>query len=155
MKKLILIGALIVGVIAVAAAQDIDKLFSNDKVREQLALNDKEINQLKDIWQGTEKDIQVAKADQDIKASELKRLLLEEKVNMNAVQKTLREAMDLEYTMRLLQIERVVKAKDILGDKRWADLERIMRMAKRRDMEKNGPGPGPDRPLHDGMPLKH
>jgi hypothetical protein len=150
MKRMIIAAVLLTGLAAAAMAQDIDRFFDNAKVRKELNLTDKEVLDLQKVWDDSQKSIQVANADRDVKASELKRLLLESPVNMNAVQKSLRDAMDIEYKIRLAQIERVVKAREILGEKRWADVQRYIRgltMRMRQNRDERGPdGNGPDRP---------
>jgi hypothetical protein len=152
MRRLMIAGLLLTGLIVTAAAQDIDRLFDNDKVRQDLSLTDKEVQDLKNLWNDTQKQMELARADREVRASELKRLLLETPVNMSAVQKSLRDAMDVEYRLRLAQIDRAVKAKEILGDKRWADLQKMMRglAGRMRGMNRDNRRPnapnGPNRP---------
>jgi len=150
MKRLFIAAALLTGLAVAAFAQDIDRFFDNAKVRKELNLTDKEVQDLQKVWDDSQKQIQVANADRDVKASELKRLLLESPVNMTAVQKSLRDAMDIEYKIRLAQIDRAVKAREILGEKRWADAQRYLRgmmMRMRNNRDDRGPdGNGPNRP---------
>ena len=145
MKRLLIAAALLAGVSFAAMAQDIDRFFANDRARKQLNLTDQEVQALQKAWDDTHQKLQIAKADRDLKAAELKRLLLENPVNMNAVQKSLREAMDVEYAIRLAQIELAVKMKDILGDKRWADVQRYLRGLRMRLRSPDRDGRGPNR----------
>jgi hypothetical protein len=144
MKKILLTVLIATVVVGMAAAQDYGRFFENQKVRDQLSLTDKEIQDLTSIWDSNEKAMQVARADREVKASELKRLLLEDKVDMNKIQKALRDGMELEYQMRLLEIQSFVKAKEILGEKRWASLHKLLRdyMEKHRGMDRGDRHPG-------------
>lgn len=126
--------------VAVAAAQDIERLLENEKLREQLALKENEIRELAALWKQTQREIQLATADREVAASELRRLLLDEKIDMVAVKKTLREGMEIEYRIRLLEIERAVKAREILGERRWAQMQSMLRnLAQRKKQEADDP----------------
>jgi hypothetical protein len=144
MKRLMIVAVLLAGLSATAMAQDIDRFFDNPKVRQQLSLTDKEVQDLQKIWDDAHQQIQLANADRDVKASELKRLLLENPVNMASVQKTLRDAMDIEYRIRLAQVDMAVKMKALLGDKRWADVQRYARALRNRVRNLRRDDRGPD-----------
>ncbi len=146
MKRLLIAAALLTGIAVAAVAQDIDRFFDNAKVRKQLNLTDQEVKDLQKAWDDAHQQLQVANADRDVKASELKRLLLENPVNMNAVQKTLREATDIEYNIRLAQINLALKIKGILGDRRWADVQKYLRGVRMRMRNGDRDGRGPNRP---------
>jgi len=70
--------------------------------------------------------------------------MLEPKVNMPAIQKILRESLEIEYKTRLLAIERMVKAREILGAERWARLHTLIRGLRGRMNRKNGMGRNDD-----------
>ena len=143
MKRILVGMILIAGCIVPMSAQDTgsEKVFADERVKKDLSLSEKEIKELQELWGNTNREIQVANADRNIKASELKRLLVEKNVDMNAVKKTLREAMELEYKVRLMQIERILQTKKILGEERWARLQTYMRRLR-----------GRKRMPNDGMP---
>ena len=152
MKHLLIAMVLISGILLSAVAQENGQFFESARIQKDLALTDTEVKNLRELWDSSQNAIKVINADRDVKASELKRLLVETKVDMNAVQKTLREAMDLEYKLRLAQIERTVKARDILGEERWARLQRYLRDLKGRARIngtrrwRDGKEPGPSVP---------
>jgi hypothetical protein len=58
-------------------------------------------------------------AEINIRKAELTRVLLDSKPDMNRVQKILKEALDWEYKLRLAEIERDVKVRELLGDRNW------------------------------------
>jgi hypothetical protein len=143
MKRLMIAAVLLAGVAVAAVAQDMNRFFDNARVRKQLNLTDQEVQALQKAWDDAHQKIQLANADKGVKAAELKRLLLATPVDMNAVQKTLRDAMDVEYAIRLAQIELAIQIKGILGDKRWADAQRYLRglRARMRNFDRDGRGP--------------
>jgi hypothetical protein len=145
MKRIIAVTLLLSTFVLQSPAQSIDKFYDNAKIRKDLALTDKEVKDLHDVWSTTQQDIQVATADRDLKTAELKRLLVEPKVNMIAVQKTLREAMDIEYKLRLAQVERTVKSREILGEERWARMRTCLRTLRGRVRRNDGADPREDR----------
>jgi hypothetical protein len=127
LKKLLVVGIFALCALLTLGAQDIEKLLQNEKLAAELSLKDSEIRELTKLWTEGERAIQIAAADRDVKASELRRLLLEENVDMNAVKKALRDGMESEFRIRLVQIERAMQARKLLGEKRWADLQRLLR----------------------------
>ena len=157
MKRLMIAAALLAGIAVAAVAQDIDRFFDNARVRTQLNLTDQEVKDLQKAWDDSHQQLQLANADRDVKASELKRLLLENPVNMGSVQKTLRDAMDIEYNIRLAQINLALKIKGILGDKRWADVQKYLRGLRMRMRAQDRDGRGPNHPGNprDGMPPRN
>lgn len=69
----------------------------------------------------------------------LARLLLDEKPDMVEIQKIVRQSLEAEYTIRMVQIQRSMALREILGDKRWTSLSRMARatafLAKRGDLK--------------------
>lgn len=139
MKRICITLLVLIVCVGYTQAQDIDKFFNNARIRQDLALTDKEVNDLRDAWAAGQKAIQIADADREVKASELKRLLLDPKVDMAAVQKTLHEGMELEYKVRMAQIERTIKAREILGPERWARLQKYLRGLRARARTNTNP----------------
>lgn len=58
------------------------------------------------------------------------RLMLEERVNRQEVEKTLRQSMELELRMRMIQAERNIRLKEMLGPERWATMYRLAQMVQ-------------------------
>jgi len=142
MKKLLVVLLLLAGAASAVFSQDLDRFFNNERVQRELNLTDQEKKQLIDTWDSADRVIQVARADLDVKTAEIKRLLMEEKVDTAKVEKNLREAMEIELRIRLAQINRMIKAKEILGSGRWATLEGYLRsqMGRRfEEMHRGGP----------------
>ncbi|RPJ05104.1 MAG: hypothetical protein EHM28_12765 [Spirochaetaceae bacterium] len=135
MKKILLAVLLLTGFLATGFSQELDRFFNNEKLAQELTLTEKEKTALLSLWEETEKTTRMARADLEIKTAELKRILMEDKVNQNQAEKVLREAMELEFRIRLAQISRMIKAKEILGASRWAILERFMRFQTEKHMD--------------------
>ena len=140
LKKILAVALLAFCGLFTMGAQDIEKLLQNEKLAAELSLKDNEVKELTKLWTEGERAIQIAAADRDVKASELRRLLLEENVDMGAVKKVLRDGMEAEYKIRLIQIERAMQARKLLGEKRWADLQRLLRnFAAKRNQDPQDP----------------
>lgn len=143
MKKILFIILFTIFITTLASSQIWDLIWENDQLRIKLGLTEDEIKQLQHIFEQAEEVIRLANADLQIKRAEMERLLMDKQVDLKTVEKILRQAMELELKIRLAQITREVKAKQILGEKRWAQINRKVRsmLKERRErMEQNEPG---------------
>ena len=57
----------------------------------------------------------------------LARLMLEAKPDMEAIRATVRDSLEAEYRIRIVQIERNIAIRAKIGDARWAALSRLSR----------------------------
>jgi hypothetical protein len=57
----------------------------------------------------------------------LARLMLEAKPDLEAIRSTVRESLEAEYRIRMVQIERNIAIRARIGDARWAALSRLTR----------------------------
>ncbi|HRY72668.1 MAG TPA: hypothetical protein P5165_05530 [Spirochaetia bacterium] len=109
----------------------------------ELAIQPAEIEAIEKI---VEKDaVELAKASGDIKVAQarLERLMLDRPPQMDEIRKLVRSSLDLEYAIRMIRIERSIALRQLLGDRRWASLERLVRayaQARRSGKLKEGDG---------------
>jgi hypothetical protein len=57
----------------------------------------------------------------------LARLMLEAKPDLDAIRATVRESLEAEFRIRMIQIERNIAIRSSIGDARWAALSRLSR----------------------------
>lgn len=141
MKKSIIVLLLTVFLAAVGFAQD----FNNPQVMEKLGLTQEQATQLTRIHEESEKIIVEAKLDIEIQKAELKKLLFQSNVDLRQVERKLKSIFDLEYKLRLEEITREVKARKIIGDKKWAQLTHMIRARREaiaRERRQPEPEPG-------------
>lgn len=144
MKKIIFV-VLLTGFLAAAGfTQD----FNNPQVMEKLGLTEEQATQLTRIHEEAEKIIREAHLDIEIQKAELKKLLFQSNVDLRQVERKLKSILDLEYKLRLEEITREVKARKVIGDKKWAQLTHMIRarreaIARERRQPEPGPNPKP------------
>ncbi|MBN1525145.1 MAG: hypothetical protein JW904_11710 [Spirochaetales bacterium] len=141
MKKIFFIVCLAITALTLAGAQDITRILKNEKVAKELELTDAEVTQLETIWNTSLKKIQLAEAEKNIKAAELKKLLLDEPVKMNEIEKVLRAALEAEYTIRLTHIQQMVQLKQTISKEKWAKLQHLLRVLDEKKEDRDIPPP--------------
>lgn len=79
----------------------------------------------------TKDEVAMTRARADIKViqAQITRLLVDQDPSMDALAKAVRQSLDLEYQIRMIQLGRQLEIRRILGDKRWASLLRFSRLA--------------------------
>jgi hypothetical protein len=92
-----------------------------------LALSPEEAGTIGELTEGDARDLELARAEIRELQARLARLMLEAKPDMKAIEKTVRQSLDAEYRIRMAQIRRNIALREILGDKRWAALSRLVR----------------------------
>ena len=122
MKRLSLAVVLVLLVAGLAPAQD----WENPELLERLNLDEQQIEQIREIFESTEREIQAARIEIDILKAQLRKLLFEAEVNMREVEQLLRRSLEWELKARIAQIERQVELRELLGDKRYARLSEAM-----------------------------
>ncbi len=103
-----------------------------------LALSPEEAASIGTLVERDARDMELARAEIRELQARLARLMLEVKPDMKAIEETVRRSLDAEYRIRMAQIRRHIALRDILGDKRWAALSRLVRastfLAKKGDL---------------------
>jgi hypothetical protein len=118
---------------ATAAAQDkptsapVDEQEGARALFRGIALDTKELGQIEKVLAEDEETLAKAKAEIRILQARLARLMLEKTVPMDQVKSLVKESLDWEYQIRLIQIARHVAIRRILGDDRWASILKLGR----------------------------
>lgn len=132
MKRLILICLL--GLIAFGFAYG--QGWDVPQVLKRLELSEEEMEDIKEVFEQTEKEIREARLEIDILKAQLRKLLFQQQVNMREVERLLRDSLEWEMKERMAQIQRQVQLRTLLGDTKYARLIEAVE-ARRRLQEEN------------------
>ncbi len=132
MKRLILICLL--GLIAFGFAYS--QGWDVPQVLKRLELSEEEMEDIKEVFEQTEKEIREARLEIDIFKAQLRKLLFQQQVNMREVERLLRDSLEWEMKERMAQIQRQVQLRTLLGDTKYARLMEAVE-ARRRLQEEN------------------
>lgn len=100
----------------------------NDRVLSALGLTEDEVARVLAVDRETTTRIRRLRADLDVEQAELARLLVDEQPNMRAVERNLRDSAEIEVQIRLLEIDRELAIRDIVGTERWSTILRTVRI---------------------------
>jgi hypothetical protein len=114
-----------------------------EAILERFGLEEAEIERIIAFEQQTAEGIRVHEADLNIKKAELARLLLDEEPNMRLVRRNLEETAAIEVQIRLLEIQRELSIRRVVGTDEWARIVQLLRLRReeqemRRLMEQAG-----------------
>ncbi len=126
MKKFPLIAAFLLLVVCVTAAQPID----NTEILKKFGLDDEEIERVMAVQNATERIIQEARVELNLLKAQLEKLLFGIDVDMNRVEKLLRQSIDWKLKSELAEIKRRVEIRKLFGEERWS---KFLRARRRRD----------------------
>ncbi len=132
--------------------QDRDNDPNSRPALQRLGLTEAQITTVTEVWTRRALAVRTVRADLEIKQAQLARALVPANPDMNAVRTLLREAVDLEYQIRLNMMEGELEVRKAVGEEIWVKMVR----GRDRDMMpymRGGPAgapvPGPrndDRP---------
>jgi len=122
-------GVLAVLLLSLCAALSFTQEVGDRQLWQRLGLTEQESEQVLAVFDRTEQTIRQSRLEIDVLKAELKKLLFQEKVDMQEVEKLLRGSLEWEYRLRLAQITRQVELRRLLGDRKYA---RLMEAVKRR-----------------------
>jgi hypothetical protein len=131
-KRPILICLL--GLIALGFAYGQD--WDNPQVLKRLELGEENMENIRGVFEQTEKEIREARLEIDILKAQLRKLLFQQQVNMREVERLLRDSLEWEMKERMAQIQRQVQLRTILGDAKYAKLMETVE-TRRRLQEEN------------------
>lgn len=100
------------------------------RTMDRLQLKTEERDRIRSMLQEQEGELARVRAELREMQARMARLMLEERVNRADVEQTLRKSMELEFRMRMIQADRQIRLKEMLGAERWAALYRLMQMAQ-------------------------
>lgn len=100
------------------------------RVMDRLQLRTEEREQIRLMLEEQEGELIRVRAELREMQARMTRIMLEEKVNRQEVERTLRQSMELELRMRMIQAERNIRLKEMLGPERWANMYRLAQMVQ-------------------------
>ena len=116
MKTMAFAATLLLLIGYVASAQPID----SSEILEKFGLNDREIEQVMAIQRETERTIQETRIELNLLKAQLEKLLFDIEVDMNQVEKLLRQSIEWKLKSELAEIRRRIELRKIFGEERWA-----------------------------------
>ena len=132
MRRLAVICLL--GLIAVGFAYSQD--WDTPQILKRLDLGEEEIENIREAFEKTEKEIREARLEIDILKAQLRKLLFQQQVNMREVERLLRDSLEWEMKERMAQIQRQVQLRTLLGDTKYARLMEAVEARRRVQEEK-------------------
>ena len=100
------------------------------RVMDRLQLKTEERERIRLMLEEQEGELVRVRAELREMQARMTRLMLEERVNRQEVERTLRQSMELEFRMRMIQAERNIRLKEMLGPERWANMYRLAQMVQ-------------------------
>jgi len=94
---------------------------------QRLELSREELAGLRELVAKEQRAVEQERARIREAQARLARLMLEAKPDMDAIRSTVRESLEAEYRIRMVQIERNIAIRASIGDDRWAALSRLSR----------------------------
>jgi hypothetical protein len=93
----------------------------------QLALEEDEVRRIKELLDSDSRELGQGRAEIRELQARLARLMLDEKPDKAIIEKTVRQSLEVEFRIRMAQIDRNLALRELLGDRRWAALSRLSR----------------------------
>ena len=103
-----------------------------------LSLNDGEVQNLEDVVLASYQSIVAARADVTADRAFLTRQLLLPSVTLKDLEPTVRHSIEAELKIRLAELDRQLKIRKLLGDKRWARLMDLSATLKKQTAAPDG-----------------
>ena len=122
-----LVCGLLTLAIAVPAAAQVADLSLEPELLLRLGVTEEEMAQLQELDSSARAATREARVELEIVTARLKRALLPAEPRMREVEELLREAMDWEFRIRLAEIRRQVRIRQVLGDERYTRIRELVR----------------------------
>jgi hypothetical protein len=124
MKHFVLVGALLLLFGSMTAAQAID----NAEALKKFGLNEEEIERVMEIQNEMDRIIQETRIELNLLKAQLEKLLFDVNVDMQKVERILRESIEWKLKSELAEIKRRIEIRKIFGEQRW---QKFLRARKR------------------------
>ena len=125
MKRILVITILILSVSLLHAQAG-----SAERLLQSLGLTEDEIEQVIEVERESAVRTERLRADLDVQKAALARLLLDESPAMRLVERNLRASADIEVQIRLVEIERELRIRRIVGTDRWTRIVQAQRVRR-------------------------
>jgi hypothetical protein len=139
MKRIIVVLGALALVASFAGAQEAAK----GQLVKRLGLTEQQAEKFVAIYADSAAELAKARAEINVQKAQLAKLLLDVDVGEREVEKVLRQAVEAELQVRMIQIRRELAARKLIGDRRWIQLRDLLRRLsnlKARAAAKDAPG---------------
>jgi len=123
MRRIVVIMVVLAIAASAAGAQEEVK----GQLVKRLGLTSQQAEQFIAIYADGAIDLAKARAEINVQKAVLAKLLLDVDANDREVEKVLRQAMEAELQVRLIQVRRELAARKLVGDRRWLQLRELLR----------------------------
>lgn len=117
------------GAKAHGAQQELPRAQGVKALLKSLDLKPAELDRIEAVLAKDEGALARDRADIKVLQAQITRLLVDKDPSTDALGKAVKQSLDLEYQIRMIQIGRQLEVRKILGDERWASLLRFSRLA--------------------------
>ena len=123
MKRIIVVLCVLALAASLAGAQEA----VNAQLARRLGLTEQQAEKFIAIYTDSAEELARARAEIAVQKALLAKLLLDADANDREVEKVLRQAMEAEIQVRMIQIRRELTARKLIGDRRWIQLREMLR----------------------------
>jgi hypothetical protein len=115
--------AMVVLLVLVAAALAAQEPYSEGLLK-NLGLENEAIEEIQEIQRESAADIRLKRAELEVRKAELARLLVDDDPSLRAIERNLRDTAGIEVEVRMLEIERELAIREVVGTDRWTRIAR-------------------------------
>ena len=115
MKRCLAVGVMLVLAASAVSAQEP----YSEGLLGTFGLEMEEIEQIQEIQRETSAELRVRRAELEVRKAELARLLVDDDPRTRAIERNLRETAEIEVQIRMLEIERELAIREVIGTDRW------------------------------------
>jgi len=123
MKRILVVLCVLALAAALAGAQEAVRT----QLARRLGLTEQQAESFIAIYTDSTEELARARADVNVQKALLAKLLLDADANDREVEKVLRQAMEAEIQVRMIQIRRELAARKLIGDRRWLQVRELVR----------------------------
>lgn len=145
MKRIVLICFLVIATGGAMRAQDVRQELK------RLDLTEAQMQQVTETVRAGQAELDKLRADSRVIQAQVARLLLDENPSRDAIEKLVRQGVEIDFRAKMMRIDRSLKVRSLVGNDRWAQLSALSLRAL--EAEKSGRKPvfdklngTPDRP---------
>lgn len=123
MKRIVVVLGILTLVASLAGGQEAVR----NQLVKRFGLTEQQAEKFIAIYADSEVELAKARAEINVQKALLARLLLDVEVSEREVEKVLRQAVEGEVQVRMIQIRRELAARKLIGDRRWMQLREMLR----------------------------
>jgi hypothetical protein len=123
MKRVLVILAILTLVASLAGAQ----VAAKNLLVKRFGLTEQQAEKFVAIYADSAIELAKARAEVNVQKALLARLLLDVDASEREVEKVLRQAIEAEVQVRMIQIRRELATRKLIGDRRWIQLREMLR----------------------------